>query len=711
VGLLGIAIPLAKNLGELSEYPIVIAVILGAMLVLLWGPVTALIDVYRSEPLPEPLGEFSPFPKPDWRPWDRNRVTTELASLVEATTTQHVLLVSPSGTGKSTMINQLLPKKLEQYQVIRISNYTNVVRTLLVDLTGSLNDNSVKDEVFQFVEGKDTARVDELEACLLRILSAVRNSGKILICFDQVERYFIRHDSAAEKNYAELSRENAVVRLLLKHLAGCENIRTVFAVRSEYIFGSLSNLFNFNTNGSGIEKYVEFYFLWGVNDRDDRDIYLDLSKKLQNKFGGRLKTLFGIALIQNPMKANTFLLNMGGYLYEQLRERKKYKGRLSEPNLSGDDLIDIYLDAAFEGYVAKSGRNDRCLFDTVIYALASDTKTSGQAADGPRIAGLAHFPEEEVQSVVFYLQSTGVIETERSEGEDTYRLKHEKLSDRVLKSDKLIIHSCAIDGIRYLTANGVETKKLTVPRHFPTSLETSLTGFANVGYIAVLIYALFGIARLAFPESTYALINLTKAYDLLFRLSGYQFHDYYMTPQFYAPHFIANVAWVSYIDRMNRSYVQNVTRGIPAFLGNCLALLGTTLGIWMAFVPELFVVPTVTVGVVFAFILMTASRSRNFNGQIKEMTRAWGLRTFLNVSVVFLLNWKFFAPNFDMSDHAMGILTNIPPGERVTYLLILVIAEAVLMLWFWQHIKADQNTRKIWSANLSLYDKGSIFGR
>ncbi|KAL0630381.1 hypothetical protein Q9L58_010772 [Maublancomyces gigas] len=468
-------------------------------------------------------------------------------------------------------------------------------------------------------------------------------------------------------------------------------------------------MFNVNTSGVDIDQYVDFYFLWGVNITDDREVFYRLRSHLKERFGGIsvADRLFSVAGFTVQSKSNTFLLSMGGFLYDKVGDRNEYKRRLDAPDLTGEDLIDIYLDAAFEGFVASVGRSERYAFDTVLYALASENRISGRASDVSRLAGLCHYPEDDVQRVVEYMTGTGMLEPAMEDGSQTFRLKHEKLSDRVLKSDKLQVHSRAVVGIRFLSENRISTAKLTRPLLFPNSHEKP---WVSAGSISVYIFVLFGIARLLQPDAVFVAVHFLTDVALAvgvrahFIVSGYQ--EYYAEAVYYAPHFMAHVAWVSYIDRMNRSFIQNVAKGWYAFAGQCLAPIGCVLGLSVSYTPELFVVPIVAVGILFGMLVMLISRTASFGGQSKIETWYWGVRSIINVVVVLA-----FAYFLDLA----GLLSSnnqlIPYFAPTTTVLAVVWAEGLAMLWFWTHIYPEQNNRNVWAANLAMYDKGRIYGR
>ncbi|MBD1549768.1 hypothetical protein [Roseibium aggregatum] len=301
-----------------------------------------------------------------------------------------------------------------------------------------------------------------------------------------------------------------------------------------------------------------------------------------------------------------------------------------------------------------------------------------------------------------------MLEGEPDDGREVYRLKHEKLADRILKSDKLKMNSKSVDGIRFLTENRIHSERLTVPKSFPHSMDNPL---GSVGYFFVLLFIAFGTVRLASPELIYdlgkPLFSYIDTVSVYLTFAKDMNHDYYHQPIYYAPHFIADVAWVSYIDRVNRAYIQNVVKGWPSILGKMLAPIGTFFGVLAAFSPELFVFPIVIVGFMFGLLLVFISLRREFGGQAKAAVHLWGWRSMANVITVLFFSYVVSSTGLLSVDENAPTLLYLQPATSV---LSVLWAEALALIWFWGHIYPEQNTRNVWSAELSLYDKGRING-
>ena len=707
LSIISILIGIASSLNSLKISPLIY--LLSIAVIIIAALHTCLIFYRRNsaEQLPKVSGEFTPFPREkNWEPWRRENVTNRLVDIVNQNFKRHVLIISPSGTGKSIMLNRLVPSELQSYTPIFINDYENIIERVLSEIGYVTENDEAKKGIGKLLTKMSVGdvKVESFEEDMIQFVNLALKDTKILFCFDQVERYFINSEQKTIKDYNEYSDRRAMVKTLLKLFNSHKTVRSVFAIRSEYVFGSLISLFDTKLNGTDLDDYVEFFFLWGVNSEDDEDEYLRIYKYFQDRFGGTTvaQKIFHISGLESSFHANTFLLNLSGYVFDALSEREKYKSQLLSPTLTDEGLIDIYFDAAFEGYVAKAVDFERAQFDTILYSLASENKLSGKACSLKRLAGIAHYPIDAVNDTLKYLLNIGVVQLTKENNYDVYRITHDKISDRLLKSDKLDLRSRAIDGIRYLTENRVPTKNLTIPKPFPKALETNGKEFFSLSYLIVVCFVAFGFLRLFAPDTVWSL--LSPIYLAVEKLSSFSSPTYYKSALFYVPHFITHVAWVSYIDRMNRSYIQNVGNSGAKFFGSLLSTVGVLFGILVAFTPQLFAIPLVVVGIMYGLILYSISHQKSIGGEMKSITKNWGLRTVGNILIVFLFG-MMSAPFFEENQNS-GLLKLFGLEMNNTFYFVAVILTASLLLWFWHHISGEQNKKKIWSANLALYDKG-----
>ncbi|WP_300033500.1 hypothetical protein [uncultured Roseobacter sp.] len=696
---------------EIGDLPIAIRILfLIAIAVVLIQTGWHALKLGRRHKLPAGETLFDPFSaRENWQPWPR-KISSDIAQRLIDHPHKHLLLVAPTGSGKSVVLNHLLAEELKGYHVLApLDEYDEYVFSLLRLVASASPDSSFSDELFELnqkLEADEGTHSAELLKDIGQRINSALAGTKAVFLFDQVERYLFLSERESKLDQAQFERKTKLVHRILKTLRDIDSVRTVFAVRSDHFFGSLSNLFNTKANGENIDEVIEFYFLWGINSHDDPGIFDKVSGQVYDKFGSReiADRIFGISRFASQMHADSFALRLGGYLYEVLGNRAEYHLRLNNAHdING--FVDVLLDAAYESWVATTCQIDnRALYDTVIFALAAENVSAGSACSARRVASVAHFPIDDVQGVLQYLSSIHIIQVSIKGNIQHFRLVHDRLSDRILKSEKLDIHSRGVNAMRSLTDNAFETRRLTRPQSFPRAIESTRAGFFSLSYLAVFAFVIFGLLRVIFSEE---MASYFKAfYALLPDSVFFTVPDYYINPIFYLPHFIVHILWVSYIDRVNRAYIQHSTRGFPRAFARFFSLIGTSLGVFVAFLPQLFVIPIVAVGFVYGLSLMAASRQAQFSGEIKGITYGWGLRSAINVVVVLLIG-LVSAPLFvDISILTQKVVT-MPFSDETIY-FAMIFLEAFTLYWFWQHIRGDQNNTRVWAANLALFDKGRL---
>jgi hypothetical protein len=706
VSVFAIVVGLLSSLNTLNFPPELYVLGLAIIGVAVFFSARSIVRRQRAKSLPVASVQFNPFPGSEsWKPWAREKTTDELAEIVERNSDRHVLVTAPSGNGKSVMVNTLLPDKLSDYEALIMDDYADVVPRLL-DKLCNISNGDARTKLIKAIAALERTSIGASELAVQikeAVLTAI-GGRKIVFIFDQVERYFIRSEQMSSKDYVRFSNESEVLKSILDALIESSSARSVFAIRSEHVFGSLVNLFNTSLNGSQLREQICFYFLWGVNATDDEGEYVKIRAYLGEKFNGAAisSKVLELSNIESQQRANTFVLNLAGYVFENWSKGSKFSKRLSAVHVPESDLIDILLEAAYDGYVAAGHVSARSHFDAVLLSMASENRSSGLACEVERIAGLSHYPVDEVAKTIQYLVACGLAQEDTNQGVTVFRLNHDRVADRILKSEQLDLHPRASDAVRHLSENKVPTEKMIAPDHFPKSLELEFRHFSDISYFPVVLFVIYGIIRLLWPTETFDL--LSPLIMAIGDFTGIYPPSYYVNPIFYVPHFITMIAWISLGDRINRSYLRHVQRGPLQWFANVATMMGVFLSVAVSFTPQLFVVPIVFGGTILGTCLLAASENRMFGGEMKIVTRQWGLRSIMNVMVVLvfgLATANFYAG--DTSAYLIPLRGNI---STETQLFIGILVESMVLLWFWQHIGAEQNNRRVWSANLAYFDKG-----
>lgn len=186
------------------------------------------------------------------------------------------------------ILNHLLAEELSGYQVLSpLDEYDDYVFSLLRLVASASTDSSFSDELFELnqkLESDDGVHSSELLQDIGQRITSALAGAKAVFLFDQVERYLFLSERESKINQAQFEKKTKLVHRILKTLRDIDSVRTIFAVRSDHFFGSLSNLFNTNLNGENIDKIVEFYFLWGINSHDDPGIFDKVSGQVYDRF-------------------------------------------------------------------------------------------------------------------------------------------------------------------------------------------------------------------------------------------------------------------------------------------------------------------------------------------------------------------------------------------------------------------------------------------
>jgi hypothetical protein len=694
--------PLAVRIATASVIPLLIIQVLAYSL-----------RRYSLKPFPSRESTFDPFGvSASWAPWQREEFLNQFCPRLETQSHKHMLLIGSTGVGKSVLIASLLPKRFPNHLVVGpITEFERAPQTILVAIANAFPNSPLNSRIFDITSRIALGASEPVEPIaeeLPKLLQDTIGITKSLFLFDQVERYLVMSQNMSKRDTTEFERITTLVRVILKTLREIPSVHTVFAIRSEFFFGSIGNLFHTRSDGKGLEDVVEFHLMWGINKSDDGGIFSKLSEQLDKSLGsgGRIPArVANLASFHNKLNADSFALRLGAFLYRELYSRPKYKRALDNSG-SIDDLVDILLDAAFEGASKEINELefDRALYDSILFSIAAENQSTGRGCSLTRVAGLSHFPAQNVQDLVEYLTGIGILREEPDDGDASYRIVHDRISDRILKSERLELHSRSLNAIRSLTENEAPTSSLTIPDRYPAIVEVNTGGLLNLSYISFLIFLAFGFTRMLFSA------EMKPYFDHLYSFFGSSIYfrspDYYTDPLFYLPHFLTHAVWLSYIDRMHRSFIVFTGDPLSQLIGRTLTTVGLVCGIFSAFLPQLFVMPLFFVGVLYGVALLRTSRGPRFVGEIRRVVQEWGRRTILNMAVMMLLGMASASWFVDV--------TSLLPSERnlfqsnaIVYFLMILI-ESLILLWFWQHIRADQNSRRIWSANLALFDKGRL---
>lgn len=705
------SLPIALAAGAIGAFPVVRFV----------------LRLWRSagfEPLAPPSERNNPFPRSGaFKAWSR-AIAGEIAERVtNSQGKRHVIVCAPTGAGKSVALGDLVPSKLGA-RAILIEEYDRFPGRLC-EAVAACCEGKAKEHLAEAYDRLENGEGDA--AAFAASAGDVLKGAPVLLVFDQAERIAAQIDRRALASRSEADELRHQFRAIFATLRAAAGLHMVFGVRDEELAAFLSILIDGEGGGeSGGETgsgrlaldEVEIIAMRGINPKEDKAAWQDARKELTEIIGDheRATELVALAGRDGAERSDSLSLKLLAYLCEAMYPGKDAEGRPRAARRAyverihaaqhPRDLITILLDAAWEDIALQSGRHERHAFDLVLFTLAAETRATGASAPVGQVALLAHLPSDTVEPLVEALFAMGLLIRTDGDGGAHYRLAHDSIADTILRGEELELHSRAINAVRALAENGRSAQvtgfRPRPIRAFPGYLDRP--ALFSASYLPIVLFFVFGMVRLSFSAPLHALyarlLGPWQDYVLL------SLPDYYADPNYYVPTFLVQIVWLSYIDRVNRAFIQNVTSGFKALAGNLLSLVGLAGGVVTAFSPQLLLAPLTLVATIYGVLLLWISWQPDMKGEIRGIVRKWGYRTLLNLLIATLLAICASPVYADRADSIFALL----PGmiDKATALFFLILAEAAILFYFWFHIREEQNTPHVWAATLALFDKGRM---
>jgi ABC-type transport system involved in cytochrome c biogenesis permease subunit len=179
------------------------------------------------------------------------------------------------------------------------------------------------------------------------------------------------------------------------------------------------------------------------------------------------------------------------------------------------------------------------------------------------------------------------------------------------------------------------------------------------------------------------------------------------------------MTFIYYIDRGFLRYT--LRNPIAKFLSKMMPVLGAGQAILFCQSPELFLVPVVSVGALMAALLIWGAIDGSFVGRIAKESRQWGLRTLFNMVfaatlmlVTALVLWQepgaraFWNHVGSVISNSLAIHVPSTGSDLIVYWMYFV---NLVMIYFWWHIRPEQQSAIALAASLALHDRTHIEGR
>jgi hypothetical protein len=696
------------------------------------------VQVSSIPRLPERPKLFNPFkisdPHERFVPWPREKEVLSLAKLVLEAQHTHVILSGPSGAGKSTLVNDLLiPRLSGKYDVYPYRSYESLTLRLLSDLTrdnialsGRLhaieteyrtfmsNHNCHPRQIFDpsFHDNEAEALWKRIEVILNDIL--VGTNVKLFI-FDQAERfiYLLRLENLSGKafiNGFEVLYFINFLRLVRKN----NKIRTLFVVRAENLYNAFEFFSSFSCNDQQMSSGSLRHFLCpGINAVSSPDALFKIRQLFEQIPGAsgyrfEFEQINGLA---SRALSNTFITQLCGYIVEHFYVADPNIETMLKERKDRSLVLRYYFNYLLSGYARLNPSQDAKDFvKTMLFTIAIENHLTGQPISPERVSALTHFPMGEVEPVVAFLSSVGVLTKETFGATVAYRLAHDIVSDYVMKDEQFGISASLKDGIRGLAEARVDTAKLkkSTPESFPNLLLDPIFR-PNIGAFAILFFALQGLA-------------LTRSTSFCEMSRSWLFNWFPLvetcdvTAKIYVGTFVAYMAWLTFIYNMHRGYFRYVLRGKwLRGVSATMPVVGAILATMFSHSAVLSILPIAIVGSIMGIVLICGVLNGSFIGRMATPSLRWGVRTVANMLFAAALSgvsavgfWSdpvavdFRAKVAEVANSVLGAVHNFS-GDQISVIWMYLL-DAVLV-YFWWHIKPEQQSKMALSSNLAMNDR------
>lgn len=698
--------------------------------VLLWI-VYHILRLYRISsypPYPETPGVFFPFYDKDDEIslWPRDEEAKRLTKLIINSTDAHVLVSGPSGAGKSTLISHFVRPLLEKNnkEIYYFNSYTSFIEDILningLNASNKIDIRSAIDIYRKFISENNCSFSDAIDptfqmhdadhvwSSIEPLIQKIYHNRDTVFVFDQVERVIHllspnQGDQSSNINGYDLY---FFVRLigLMREL---QSTRTIFVLRSEYVFQSLELIDIVTDLKSGIHSSNISYFVCpGVNIISSpeaidciREDYRRISI-MNNEY----RTFEKILRIDSRTYSNTFMIQIIGfiienYYYEDIRVQDYFNDRANR-----EYFLALYFEYLIQNFEREVfGEWTAPTLKCVLFSVACENRINGKPCSLTRCAALMHQPPNRVQEGLEYLVKLMVLSVEWIDGEATYRLAHDRLSDHILESDYFVVDVQLSESIRSLVETGVSNESITHVSHFSHPIYDWFRA-PNFQLFGLWLFYIIGLIALLFPRSIDFTSNIFSIN--VNNLDGI-YHQYS-----YSMIYFVQFLWVTYIYLLNMNYLQKTIKSkYMKNICNSMTIIGSALGVYTIYNQWFFLLPILIVGIMLGLILIISSLCGEYKGRSYQNNQRWGWRTLFNMlfalSMVSIIWGLFFLrKNGSTELSALNLPTEIFGLPTLDFAILVTTGlMSLVMVWFWYHIYPEQQSEIGISARLAAYDR------
>lgn len=718
--------------------------------------------------LPEKPGEFSPFfsesgPDKVWsRPADLARFHQHMAQNIHS----HTILTGPSGSGKSTFLRYIVKPDLKE-QLVFVNSYFDITSTFIdsipfidgllsppndkltsnrMDLDAAISEflaSPINLSINQVLQDTSSFRISnafKLPQALVDIgdhtetfiRQALDGRQMIYFVFDQIERFLsdLKH---LQSRRDETTRAVSIYIALrvFKTLRQLPNTRTIFAIRSDFLFASIDFLTYSLDQLDEADAVFRYFFFNSIN--------ISTSPKAIHEIGQQYKQINSpvtwpafekFTALNSKSISNTFLTQLSGYMLEHFGASDPRVAKIVSSGRPPGDFLQIFFEHLIAGFhQAHRGIVNHNIFKAVVLTVAVENRTSGDAITAERISRLSHIPQRFVDPVVTYLLSRHVLRTEASKGTKLVRFSHDLLFDHVVDSPEFQGRDDLHKGMERLAEHKTPDLDM-IPVSTYGSFSEELRQL-QIPALSQLAYWLFAAALSI--SSTWPLLPLgseLKKWDpwadaacgwlsetykhVIATLPGFIRHFFVVTDCKSMGHYaiaiaVMHIAWLWYIYKLDRGYFRYVFFDRPVFKAMAAGLvpLGATFGMLVGFSPNLCVIPLTVVGLGMSFLLVVAAYQIGLTFPFGKMNRQWAVRTAMNMifTALLLVNLHSFMvsthPAYSVARDDMKSDIFLGLGDPA---IIIFWMTSFFLCWFLMHISPEQQSAISMAARLTQFD-------
>jgi hypothetical protein len=686
--------------------------------------------VGRIAPLPAARGRFDPFGGIALNSadlWPRTTEAAEFAERVRNAVHSHLIVSGPSGAGKSTLVSTLVAPLLEpEFSVLRFDEYDALVLRIIDSAHPPerllARQRGLCDRYVSFVRANRCRTGDVFEPNFQKIhpdaarlwreiesfMAEAWEDKPPCFVFDQIERYLQGLEASRREDEGLNGCELFLFMRFLKWCAASKTSRSVFIIRSDHLYESIDFLDALATSRPR-QGPVEYVLCHGINTATSPAGVKAIRDAFRNLGLGAAETghFDHVCRLDSRTASNTFMTQMVGYVVENFYASDESVRSLLRDEKDRQFAIRCYFRHFLNDFVRKAAAPDPMdLMKVTLFSIATENMVTGRGASIARIAALAHMPGAAIEEAVGVAVESGVLLEELPGEAPTYRLVHDIVSDHVLENEQFSMHPLLKDSIRGLSERRVPTRALTRVESY-ANIVTDLWGAPNLGLVAIWVFIVFGAMK-----ARSAAICLWS-WSMLDWVPGTASCSTVLS--YYLAVYVLHIVWLIFIYHVHREYLRVVLRTpLLRRVSGAMPVIGAALAVLLSQSPSLFVIPIVCVGLMMGTLLLLGVADGSFVGADAPIRRNWGIRTLLNMIitsgfslVTALVLWRDTEATAFWRHVAEGLgrALALPSMSPATIATIWIYAASLIMIYFWLHIRPEQQSRVASAARLAAYDR------